>query len=150
MFRDFDPTLAYNIVSSDTGLYMDISHASLSPGAIVDTWASNGSSNQKFFLERVSNVNESGTYRIHAVGSNLYLDMAGASKVDGGGLVQYGYSGASNQLWNLVQVKDSTYIITNVNSGRILARGAAAGAQVTQNGQGSYSDNQMWRIKIAP
>jgi hypothetical protein len=150
VFRDFDPTLAYNITSVQTGQNMDISHASSSPGAVVDTWAANGGSNQKFFLERVSSTSDSGTYRVHAVGSNLYLDMAGASKGDGGGLIQYGWSGANNQLWNLIQVQGSTYIIANVNSGKLLAHGAGAGAQVTQHGQGVYSDDQMWQIKIAP
>ena len=51
----------------------------------------------------------------------------------------------------MVQVIGSTYIITNINSGKILGTGArTAGTQVTQYGQGAYSDDQMWQVEIAP
>jgi len=150
VYRDFDPTMAYNICNAASGLCFDIANKSTAAGAIIDQSPRNGNDSQKFFIERVSADSDSGKYRIHAKLSGLYLDMAGGATGNGGGVIQWGWSGAANQQWWLIQIITSDYLFENVNSARLLdGTTGVAGKQIIQNGTGSYTDSQMWRIMIA-
>jgi len=150
VYRDFDPTMAYNVCNYVTGLCFEVVQKSLAAGAIIDQGSRNGNDNQKFLIERVSADSDSGKYRIRAKMSGLYLDMAGGATGNGGGLIQWGWSGAANQQWWLIQIVGSSYLFANVNSNLLLqGPGSTAGAQIIQNGTGSYDPSQMWRISIA-
>jgi hypothetical protein len=79
------------------------------------------------------------------------LDISGGSTAPGAGLIQWPANGGANQEWNMVQVVAGTYLMANVRSNLLLnSAGVATGGQLKQNGSGSYSSTQMWKITLAP
>ncbi|RAG86668.1 lectin [Streptacidiphilus pinicola] len=81
--------------------------------------------------------------------SGLVLDASGASTADGGGLIQWSWSGGPNQQWRQETNADGSFRLRNVNSGLVLDSpgGSGEGTQLDQ-WTDSGSDNQWW--KLAP
>jgi hypothetical protein len=150
VYRDFDPTTAFNVCNGQNGLCFQIANKSLSAGAALQQGTRNGNENQKFFLERISADSDSGKYRVRAKMSSLYLSVAGGSTGNGAGIVQMPWTGGGEQQWWLVQIVGSSYLFANVQSGHLLDSVSATVADpIVQNGGGGYSPDQMWRIMIA-
>jgi hypothetical protein len=150
VYRDFDPTMAYNICSVTTGLCLEVNQKSLLAGAVIEQAPPGGYDHQKFFIERISADSDSGKYRVRGKMSGLYLDISHAATGNGGGLVQWGWTGAANQQWWLIQSLGSSYLFSNVNS-NLLLYGADTTAydQIVQHGSTKSGDTQLWRITIA-
>jgi len=89
-----------------------------------------------------------GTYRLVNVHSGKALDVAGGSNSDGATVLQWPYTGSSNQRWVLSYQGDGYYKITALHSGKALDVADLAtgnGGRVIQwsvNGGG----NQLWRV----
>ncbi len=83
----------YNIVSSMSGMYLDVYGKSSNDGANVIQYRKTGGLNQQFDVEALGD----GTYSIRAAHSGKSLDVFKWNANDGAELRQWTYTGASNQ-----------------------------------------------------
>lgn len=87
-------------------------------------------------------------YRFLNLNSGMALDVNGASKTEGAGIIQWTQNGGSNQQWTITSLGGGNYEILNRNSGMALdVNGASTtqGAGVIQwpwNG----GNNQQWQL----
>jgi hypothetical protein len=151
VYRDFDPGVPYTICNKWDNMCLDVQNWQTNAGAVIDMWPANGQANQKFYFERVNTNSHDGNYRIRSAFSNLYLDVSGGSTAAGAGIVQWTNNGGNNQMWNMIQVIQGTYLMENERSRLLLnTQGVAQGTQLVQRGSGSYTDPQMWKLTLAP
>ena len=123
----------YVITSKQDGKALDVANASVSAGAKVQTYASNGTLAQVFHLERTD-----GGYRILNMNSGLALSTRGDDPVPGGSLWQAQGSSATS-LWHVVS-SGSGYMLVNDATG--LALSASSGLRTAE---ASLSDpSQLW------
>jgi hypothetical protein len=82
--------------------------------------------------------------------SNLCLDVEGGSNRNQANVQQWGCSGGSNQLWDVIDLGRGEYSIINQRSNKALtvASGGSDGANIEQN-RWSGGDNQRWRLERA-
>jgi hypothetical protein len=88
-----------------------------------------------------------GTVRLVNRNSGKVLDVNGASTADGAHVVQWPWTGATNQQWTMVPNPDGSYRLRSVNSGKVLdsPSGSAQGAALDQSTD-TTSDNQWWKL----
>ena len=106
----------YNIVSSLSGLYLDVYGASKDDGANVIQYSQNGGMNQQFDVQSLGD----GTYSIRPAHSGKSLDVSGWNGNDGAELHQWTYTGASNQRWHIDDAGNSLYSITSAYSNKAI------------------------------
>jgi hypothetical protein len=92
---------------------VDIYGGSWNSGANAQTWDSNGTGAQRFYLHRESD----GLYTISVVGTGKTLDVSGAQFMPGGNIQQWDYNGTDAQKWAIVQNEDGTYTFVNKANG---------------------------------
>jgi len=87
-------------------------------------------------------------YAVQSAWSGLFMDVNGASRSAGAGVIQWPINGALNQLWQFIDLGNGVYGIASANSGMVLdvAGGSTvAGAPVVQwPWNGALS--QLWRV----
>lgn len=90
-------------------------------------------------------------YTIINRNSGLALEIPGSSTSAGTTIDQNTYTGANNQLWNLVAVGGGLYKIVNLNSGLVLDDLNKATANESPVGQYSWNGgtNQQWSITLS-
>jgi alpha-L-fucosidase len=88
-----------------------------------------------------------GSYRLVNRKSGKVLEVSGASGADGAAVVQWPWSGGTNQQWKLVPNTDGSYRLSNVRSGKVLdsPNGSAQGAGLDQ-WTDTDSSNQWWKL----
>ncbi len=88
-----------------------------------------------------------GTYRLVNRNSGKVLDVNGASTADGARVIQWTWTGATNQQWTLAPNPDGSYRLRAVNSGKVLdsPSGSAQGAALDQSTD-TNSDTQWWKL----
>ncbi|WP_030324822.1 alpha-L-fucosidase [Streptomyces sp. NRRL B-3229] len=89
-----------------------------------------------------------GTFKLVNRKSGKVLDVADASTADGAGLIQWPWTGGTNQQWTLLPDSDGSFRLRNVKSGKVLqsADGTQGSTLVQQPDNGA--DSQWW--KLAP
>ncbi len=94
--------------------------------------------------------NPTTNYKIVNRNSGLALEIPGSSTTEGATIDQNTYTGAKNQLWNLVAQGTGSYKIVNVNSGQVLddlnkatANGSPVGQWASNGGT-----NQEWTFTL--
>lgn len=97
----------YNIVSSLSGMYMDVHGVSREDGANVIQYSNNGGLNQQFDVEALGD----GTYSIRPAHSGKSLDVYNWNPNDGAELRQWTYYGTSNQRWHIDDAGNGLYSI---------------------------------------
>jgi hypothetical protein len=88
-----------------------------------------------------------GTYQLENVSSGLSLNVSNNLTSDGAPIVQYSYSGSSNEKWTFTPTSNGYYQIVSVSSGKdVVVQGAstANGAKIVQWTFGSSGDDQ-WK-----
>jgi len=89
-------------------------------------------------------------YALQSASSGQFMDVSGASRSAGGGVIQWPNNGAPNQRWQFDDVGNGVFVIESVNSGLVLdVSGAStnAGAPVIQwPWNGGF--NQLWRVAV--
>ena len=135
---------SYSLINKATGKYMDLSGGSVANGTDIQTWASNGSAAQKFWLTPVDTLMD-GVYTVRcAADASWGWDISGYS-MD---------SGANLQVWNsqhkfvIQHGEDGYYTIRALGSGKNLdvSDGKADdGTNIIQYDANS-KDNQKWLI----
>ncbi|MFF4361272.1 alpha-L-fucosidase [Streptomyces sp. NPDC001604] len=88
-----------------------------------------------------------GTYKLVNRNSGKVMDVKDASTADGTLVIQWPWTGGTNQQWKLLPDTDGSYRLSNVKSGKVLDSpgGSAQGANLDQRGD-SGSDNQWWKL----
>jgi hypothetical protein len=88
-----------------------------------------------------------GTYRLVNRNSGKVLDVNGGSTADGARVIQWAWTGATNQQWTLAPNPDGSYRLRAVNSGKVLDSpgGSAQGAALDQAAD-TGSDSQWWKL----
>ena len=132
----------YNIVSSMSGMYLDVFGHSADDGANVVQYRNNGGLNQQFDVKALGD----GTYSIRPAHSGKSLDVFNWNSNDGAELRQWTYTGASNQRWYIDDAGNGFYSITSAYSHKAIdvwEMSRAVGADVKL-----YSwwggPNQLW------
>ena len=132
----------YNIKNDNSGLLLDVSGDSKTPGAIVDQWPSTGGANQQWILNNLGN----NYIALTSVNSSQELDVYGAEKTPGAPVDQYTYSGNSNQIWQLVSEGNGYYELLSKNGGMALyvtgASKTEGAAAITNTPNGS--SGELW------
>jgi cellulose 1,4-beta-cellobiosidase len=106
----------YNIVSSLSGLNLDISGAGKNDGANVIQYNGNGGANQQFDVEALGD----GTYSIRAAHSGKALDVFQWNANDGAELRQWSYTGGKNQRWIIADTGGGLFSITSAFSNKVV------------------------------
>jgi hypothetical protein len=134
----------YNIVSSLSGMYLDIYGAGKDDGANVIQYTKNGGANQQFDVEALGD----GTYSIRAAHSGKALDVFQWNANDGAELRQWAYHGGKNQRWRIDDAGGGLYSITSAFSNKVIdvwemnkASGGAVKLYHWNNGP-----NQKWSL----
>jgi hypothetical protein len=92
-------------INRKSGKALDVPSFSKDEGADLIQWEDNGGDNQQWKVEKAdAEKSDKGTF-IKSRHSDLVLDVAESSMEDGARVIQYGYHGEKNQLWELVEVK---------------------------------------------
>lgn len=91
----------YEIQHESSGLYADISAASIEAGARNILWPNNNNSNQKWKI--IAQGND--YYHIINLNSGLYLDISGASGANNTQTIQWNHNNGFNQDWSFIAVE---------------------------------------------
>ncbi|MEJ2393208.1 MAG: RICIN domain-containing protein [Candidatus Thiodiazotropha sp.] len=132
----------YNIVSSLSGLYLDVYGARMDDGTNVIQYPNNGGTNQQFDIEALGD----GTYSIRAAHSGKAVEVAQGNANDGAELRQGTYTGGQNQRWRIDDVGDGVYSITSALSDKVIdvwEMNTSMGGEVKLYGWWGGS-NQRW------
>jgi hypothetical protein len=138
-----------NVVSKNSGKCLDVTGISTAPGAFLQQWSCWGGPNQAFLFTPVQ-----GGYEVTSQNSGLQLNVAGGPTYtfNGDNIIQWAYSGATNEIFQLNPTSDGYYSITALSDGKCLEVAGAStadGAQVVQ-WTCSGADNQKWQLVPAP
>ncbi|WP_220213455.1 alpha-L-fucosidase [Streptomyces shenzhenensis] len=88
-----------------------------------------------------------GTFKLVNRNSGKVMDVSGGSTADGGSVIQWPWTGGTNQQWKLTPNADGSYRLVNGRSGKVLESpsGSAVGANLDQWADNS-ADNQWWQL----
>ncbi|MBW8782990.1 MAG: RICIN domain-containing protein [Verrucomicrobia bacterium] len=87
----------YQAMGVGSGKLLEVAGASTANGANIQIFTSNNNNCQKWTLTPVGN----GNYKFLNVNSGKAVDVSGGSTADGANVIQWPYSGADNQLWQI-------------------------------------------------
>jgi len=138
----------YTLANQNSGLYVDVTGASTTAGALIDQWQSNGQGNQQWQLTNLGN----NTVKLISVSSGLALEAQGSSTTPGGAIDQAAYNATPNQIWQVVAVGAGYYEFYNQNSGLALDVPSASTTDGTKLDQATATGNtnQMWYLFNMP
>lgn len=135
-------------------LALDVWGGKMAKGANLLIYTKNGTNAQRFLAANSTNLNRAASsgrrvpacvYTIKSgVGSNIVLDVYGASQKNGANVQVYGSNGTNAQKWELQYADSSLYRIRSVNSGLYLGvAGLSSGSNVAQY-KSSDELSQYW------
>jgi hypothetical protein len=143
-----DPTIVsgatYKLTAQHSGDCLDVAGASTVDGANVWSWHDNGTTAQRWRIER-----EGDGWRLVAACSGMALEVP---YLYGGGndVVQGVIDGGPNQRWHFVDMGDGWYKIASAHTFEILdvaGRGTADGTDVI-TWRDNRQSNQRWRLDL--
>ena len=126
------PAGMYQIANRGNGLVIDVPAASWATGTKIQTYASNGTIAQKWYLRTVG-TSGSGAYTIQSVGSGKYLAPSGST------VAQVEYPQAAK--WNMGFRPGVGLVLTEASSGSLLYANPMLAL-----GTGSDLANLGWRL----
>lgn len=140
----------YKIASSaNSSLSVDVKAASVSNGASVQVYSSNGTLAQMYRFEFVDRGDGLGYYQVICAASNKALDVKDGNLVPGASVQQWTASkGNDNQLFSVRPKGDGSYLVVSKSTG--LAIGLADGSIFSGSGLRLYSPDwssgQTWKV----
>ena len=143
----------YSIISKCNNYYIDIPGADCSNGIKLQLYESNGNIAQRYIFKKIGEERtiQDGTYRIALFNSEtLGLDINSASKENGANVLIWEW--AENNIQKEFNLKyleaDGCYVITNINSGKVLDSQNGGTTNYTNVWQYEYngSSAQKWFI----
>jgi hypothetical protein len=93
------------LVNRKSGRVLDVPDLSKEEGVDLIQWDDNGGDNQQWTLEKPAKDKSDKGVFIKSRCSDLVLDVAEAAQADGSRVIQWGYHGGKNQLWDLQEIK---------------------------------------------
>ncbi|MEU3479829.1 RICIN domain-containing protein [Streptomyces sp. NPDC033753] len=89
-----------------------------------------------------------GTFRVVNRAGGKVLDVADRSTADGARVIQWPWSGGTNQQWRLLPDHDGSFRLSNVHSGKVLDNPGASTSPGRPLDQwtGTDSPNQWWKL----
>ncbi|MER5710290.1 glycoside hydrolase N-terminal domain-containing protein [Streptomyces sp. NPDC002122] len=89
-----------------------------------------------------------GSFRVVNRASGKVLDVADRSTADGARVIQWPWSGGTNQQWRLLPDHDGSFRLSNVHSGKVLDNPGASTSpgQPLDQWTDTDSPNQWWRL----
>jgi len=129
----------YSITAKHSGLALG------TDGSAVQQQTFTGAANQ---LWRIQNLGAS-HFKITSVESGKVFDVNGASKDAGAKILQYAWSDAYNQKWQIIDCGDGFHRFVSVNTlGKSIeiANSVKTAGTDAVLGTYAYKDNQMWKI----
>jgi hypothetical protein len=144
----------YALVNSQSGLVLDDTNASNSPGNLLQQYTWNGSAAQQWHIDN----NGSGYVSIVSAQSGLAVDVPNASTASGTTVQQYTINGTAAQQWRvdiqgprlLAPIDPAgTYQITSTLSSALnldVVNGASSGTAAVQEYTPNTSCAQQWRF----
>ena len=143
----------YSIISKCNNYYIDVPSANCSDGIKIQMYEDNGTNSQRFQFIQIGTERtiEDGTYRIALFNNeNLGLDIDGSSRNNGANvLIWEWFDNNIQKEFNLQYLEtDGCYIITNVNSGKVLDAENGGTTNYTNVWQYEYNGSaaQKWFI----
>lgn len=106
----------YNIISSLSGMYLDVSGRSSDDGANIIQYSRTGGTNQQFDVTQRAD----GSYTIQPVHSGKSLDVYDWNSDDGAELRQWSFLNNVNQHWYIDNVGNGLHAITSKFSGKAI------------------------------
>ena len=100
-----------------------------------------------------ANMRSGEWYYIKNAFSGLYLDVQGGTNANGQNVIQYPYTGGSNQKWQIVDCGNGAYrIVSGISSSKVLQLDSSSTADGTNINIYNYSglDRQKFGISRAP
>ncbi|GAA2630073.1 alpha-L-fucosidase [Streptomyces vastus] len=90
---------------------------------------------------------DGGTVRLVNRKSGKVLDVSGASTADGAAVIQWPWTGGTNQQWKLLPNTDGSYRLSNVRSSKVLqSPGGSAQGDGLDQWTDDGGDNQWWKL----
>ena len=143
----------YSIISKCNNYYIDVPSANCSNGIKIQMYEDNGTNSQRFQFIQIGTERtiEDGTYRIALFNNeNLGLDIDSSSRRNGANvLIWEWFDNNIQKEFNLQYLEaDGCYIITNVNSGKVLDAENGGTTNYTNVWQYEYNGSaaQKWFI----
>ena len=143
----------YSIISKCNNYYLDVPSANTSDGVKLQMYENNGTNSQRFQFSQIGaeRTIEDGTYRISLFNSeNLGLDIDGSSRQNGANVLIWDwYENNIQKEFDLKYIDiDGCYIITNINSGKVLDAENGGTTNYTNVWQYEYNGSaaQKWYI----
>jgi len=132
----------YTLTNANSGLLLDAYEKGTTNGTLIDQWAANGGTNQRWTLTR----NSAGYYTVTGVGSGKALDVSAFTTWPGYQIQLYSPNGGTNQQWLIRPTVNGEYAIESRSSGDVLddyEKATSNGSPVVQypNNGGT---NQQW------
>jgi hypothetical protein len=93
------------LVNRKSGRVLDVPNLSKEEGIDMIQWDDNGGENQQWTMEKPDKEKSDKGVFIKSRLSELVLDVAEAATADGSRVIQWGYHGGKNQLWEVEEVK---------------------------------------------
>ncbi|WP_367318721.1 alpha-L-fucosidase [Streptomyces sp. HUAS ZL42] len=88
-----------------------------------------------------------GTFRLVNRKSGKVMDVSGASSADGASIIQWPWTGGTNQQWKLLPNADGSYRLSNVRSGKVLdSPGSSTQGASLDQWSDDGGDNQWWKL----
>lgn len=134
--------------NADTGKVLDIKGASTASGAVVQTYAANGSDAQRFYFTTVYQL-ASEMYAVQALRSpSMVVEVSGGSFSNGAKVQLYKSNDTGAQKWNITRNGDGTYTIVNAMTGSALdvKNGSAYSGATVQQYAKNGSTAQKWYV----
>ncbi|MDQ0229262.1 RICIN domain-containing protein [Metabacillus malikii] len=140
----FEQNAVYRLVNRNSGKLLEIANASLTDGANVQQWSSNGCTCQNWYLR----MNGDGYFNIVNQNSGKALDVYNFSLENGANVVQWADVNGTNQQWQITQTGQGYYKIINRNSGKALEIHAKSNQDGGNGSQWTFNNgsNQLWQI----
>ena len=112
----------YKFVSSCTGLALDMPNKSTENGTSLQIWGDNGSSAQRWDLERIDGqAMPSGLYTISNLKSQKVFDVSNGDHANGGRMQIWSENKMINtQKFEVIRKNDGLYVLKNINSGNVI------------------------------
>lgn len=134
---------SYYLVLSGTSRVVEVRRASMSNGAEIWLYGSNGKQHQKIYLER----DAKGYYTAWIVGTGKVLDLKGGSTKAGTKIIQWRNTGKDNQKWAIAANKDGSYRLVNKATGLVLGKASSGYGLVGMKDNGAKTN--MFLLKPA-
>lgn len=134
----------WSFINKGTGLALDVAGAADADSVRLNAYSSNGSTAQRFRLDRQDDLIPEGAYELSlASSSNMVVDVASAATYDGAPLQLYSRNNTFAQLWYVSKAdgKSNTYYIESINSSKVMT--LQSSGRVVQASK-SNNSNQQW------